>query len=266
MKNLGAYWHVIKISAKEDRVNPVRMLASIGVGMGRMILITAIYKVAYDASGLASLPFANAIWSMGLYFAFIMGLGLRNVFRLAEGDIVSGNVEVAIVKPLDWRIVKVCQLIGKNGIESIAMFFTFAITLTLLVGVPDTAFMNWSFILGYFALVLLGGITACALYMTIGLAAFWLNDATSVFRIIDKLVMIFGGAFVPIALLPEVVQTVVRYSPFGVYGAITQLFNPGLLTHLSATLLAGVFWTVVTLTFCQFIWLKAQQRIEVNGG
>ena len=266
MNNAAAYWHVVKAASKEDRANPARLLVSIGAGVARMVLIAAIYKVAYDVSGAAALPYANAIWSMGLYFAFIMGLGLRNVFRLAEKDVVTGNVEVSIVKPLDWRLVKVCQLIGRNGIESLAMMVAFTITLLVLVGIPDASFMTWQFLIGYVVLVILGIVTASALYLTIGLAAFWLNDAKSVFRIVDKFVMIFGGAFVPLALLPDVVQTVVRYSPFGVYGAVTQLFNPGLLTHLIPTLIAGIFWSVVMLATCQFIWHKAQQRIEVNGG
>jgi len=71
---------------------------------------------------------------------------------------------------------------------------------------------------------------------------------------------------VPIALLPQTVQLFVRYSPFGVYSAPTQLFNPALTQHIVPMLVSAVFWSVVMLAFCQFVWRRAMMRIEVNGG
>lgn len=267
MNSLRAYWGVARIAAREDTANPKRIAASLALGILRVGLLAAIYKVAYHVSGNnPALSYSNAVWSIGLYFAFIIGLNVRSVFKLVETDIKSGAVEVGLVRPLDWRLIKLCQQLGKNMIECVVLVLAFTVTLFLMVGVPDMAHVSLGFLVGYVVLVMLAIVTAGAMFMTVGLTAFWLNDAQSVYRLLDKTVMIFGGAFVPIALLPEGVQTVLRYTPFGIYGAATQLFNPGLAQHLLTTIVSAITWSVLLILLCQWVWRTAQRRIEVNGG
>lgn len=267
-KHVPAYLQVMRMSAREDRANPTRIAGSMLVGVVRMILLAAIYKVAYSTSAgsSASLPYQNALWSIGIYFALIIGLGMRNVFKLVDREVKNGSVEVALIKPLDWRLTKICVQIGKNILEASLLVVAFVVTLTVLVGMPDVGFMTPGFIAGYLLIMVLAIIASSALFVAVGLTAFWLNDAQPTYRIVDKFILIFGGAFVPIALLPDVVQNVVRYSPFGVYAASTQLFNPGLAPHLVATIISSVVWTVLTVWFCNWVWQRAEQRIEVNGG
>ncbi|HYH75689.1 MAG TPA: ABC-2 family transporter protein [Candidatus Saccharimonadales bacterium] len=267
LRALTSYWGVVRIAAREDSANPKRIAASVALGVLRLGLLAAIYKVAYHVSdGDIALSYANVIWSMGLYFAFIVGLNVRGVFKWVETDIKDGSVEMGLVRPLDWRLVKLCQQLGKNIIECLVLVAAFAGTLFIMVGAPNMAHATPGFWLGWLTLAALMVVTAGAMYLCVGLVAFWLNDAQSVYRLIDKTVMIFGGAFVPVALLPDGIQTVLRYTPFGIFGASTQLFNPGLATHLVPTIISGVVWSIVLILTCQWIWHAAQRRIEVNGG
>jgi ABC-2 type transport system permease protein len=267
IRRLRAYWGVLRIAARENNANPKRIAASVALGIGRILLLAAIYEVAYRvASNETALSYENAVWSIGLYFGLIMGLQVRNVFRLVEQDIVSGAVETELVRPLDWRMVKFCQQLGKNGVECLALITAFTVTLLLAIGPPAMHHFTPGFLAGYGVLVVLSVITAGIMFVMVGLTAFWLNDAESVHRLVDKTVMIFGGAFVPVALMPETIQSALRYSPFGVFGASTQLFSPGLATHLAATIAASVAWAGVLYIACQWVWQRASRRIEVNGG
>lgn len=260
------YLHVIRMSSREDRANSIRLVLACGATIARLILLTAIYKVAYQFLGNPDLPFQNALWCIAIYFALMMNLGLRHLFKTVEEDVVSGNVEVGIIKPLDWRLVKVCQLIGKNGLEFLLQLVILPIVLWLLVGLPNVDFWSPQLLLGFAVLGACAIISGASLYMIIGLSAFWLNDAKSINRLVDKAVLVFGGGFVPIALLPDVVQTGVRYSPFGVYAAPTQLFNPAIASVLTQTIIAALVWSVVLLVLTQVIWQRVGRRIEVNGG
>jgi len=266
LQNVSAYWHVMMMSAREDRANPVRLIGSAALGVMRMILLAAIYKIAYATQSHVSLPYANAVWSIGLYFALIIGLSTRNVFKLIDREVKTGGVEAVLVRPIDWRLTKVCMQIGKNLLEVAITATAFIIALAIIVGPPDMSFVTPGFIAGYLLLMLLAIIASSALFVTVGLTAFWLNDAMPTYRIVDKIILVFGGAFVPIALLPQVVQDVVRYSPFGVYAASTQLFNPGLVKHLMPTIISSIIWTVITVLFCNWVWARVQAKIEVNGG
>lgn len=261
-----AYWHIMRVSAREDRANPVRLAGSALLGVVRIILLAAIYKVAYDHQSQVGLPYANAVWSIALYFALIIGLSTRNVFKLIDRDVKTGAVEAVLVRPLDWRLTKVCMQIGKNLLEVAVISCSFFATLVLLIGLPDMSFISLGFLAGYLVIMLMAIVASSALFVAVGLTAFWLNDAQPTYRLVDKVILIFGGAFVPIALLPQAVQEIVRYSPFSMYAASTQLFNPGLAEHLLPTLVSSVIWTAVTIWFCNWVWGRVQKRIEVNGG
>ena len=267
-KHLPAYLHVMRMAGREDRANPARIVGSIFLGIVRIILLAAIYKVAYHAvsSTSSTLPYSNALWSIAVYFALVIGLSMRNVFKLVDREVKDGSVETALIRPLDWRLTKICIQLGKNVLEAFLLAIAFIITLSVLVGAPDISFWNVGFVVGSVVLICLAIIASSALFVTVGLTAFWLNDAMPVYRIVDKFIMIFGGAFVPIALMPGVVQDVVRYSPFGVYAASTQLFNPGLQYHLLPTIISSVIWTILTVLFSNWVWKRAEARIEVNGG
>jgi ABC-2 type transport system permease protein len=263
---VSAYWQVVKTSAREDAANAKRLIAGVLVSVARVGLIAAIYSVAYRKLGHASLPYANAIWGIGIYFGLILNLGLRNIFKIVNREVSTGMVEVGLIKPLDWRLSKVCELIGKNGLEFLVGLVVLPCALYIFVGPPDVSHLSVLVVLSFILLTILAIVAAASLFITIGLSAFWLNDAQPVYRILDKAILIFGGGFVPIALLPGVVQAMVRYSPFGVYAAPTQLFNPGVVSVLSATVASAFVWSLLLLGLCQLVWSRVEKRIEVNGG
>jgi ABC-type uncharacterized transport system permease subunit len=260
------YLHIIRTAAREDNANGKRLAGGVLVTVIRVSLIAAIYKVAYAHAGSVGLSYANAVWSIAVYFTFILNLGLRNIFKVVDQAVQTGAVEVGIIKPIDWRLSKISELLGKNGLEFLVQLVVLPVYLLFLVGPPEVGHLSLASVSAFLLLTTLAMVTALAMFISVGLTSFWLNDAQPVYRILDKLAIIFGGGFVPIALLPHVAQLFVRYSPFGVYAAPTQLFNPNVIPVLLPTLLSAVTWSVILVFFCQFIWRRAMLRIEVNGG
>jgi ABC-2 type transport system permease protein len=260
------YLHIIRTAAREDSANSKRLIGGIMVTIVRVSLIAAIYKVAYKHVGNVGLSYENAVWSIAIYFTFILNLGIRNIFKLVDTAVRTGAVEVGLIKPIDWRLSKICELIGKNGLEFIIQLIVLPAWLLIVVGAPDITHLSLASGAVFLLLTVLSIITASAMFMTVGLTAFWLNDSQPTYRIFDKLALIFGGGFVPIALLPHVVQLAVRYSPFGVYAAPTQLLNPHTIQVLVPTVISAVAWSAVLVGVCQFVWKRAMLRIEVNGG
>jgi len=263
---IAPYLALAKSAAHEDSANIGKVVGSVLLGIARIVLIALIYRAAYQAFSHNPLPYQNAVWSIAVYFALILGLNGRQIFRLIETAVKTGAVETELIRPVEWRAAKFCYLIGRNSLESLSLAVAFTATLLVFIGPPTVAFLSPAMIAAYVYLFVIAVVTAGAMYTTVGLSAFWLNDAKSVFRILDKTVLIFGGAFVPVALLPAVVQEVVRYSPFGVYAAVTQLFNPAMAGRMVPTLVASTVWTIVLLGLCQAVWLRAEKRVEVNGG
>lgn len=266
MVRIKPYLRVVQMHARADRANNSRLIGAVLLSVARVGLLAAIYRVAYQTLPVSSLSYPNAVWSLAIYYAFILNLGLRAVFTLVNQEVRSGDIEVALLRPLDWPLSKICELLGKNGPEFLIQLVVLPLALLLFVGPPDVSHLSWGIGAGFMVLTVLSIVTASALFLTVGLLAFWLTDAQPVFRLVDKIILIFGGGFVPIALLPAAVQVFVRYSPFGVYAAPTQLFNPAIGSHMVATLIAAVGWSLALIVLCQFVWTRAQRRVEVNGG
>ncbi len=266
--NMRVYWHIFFTALREDSANAKRFLAGMAASVVRIVFIAAIYKVAYALGSRSSggLSYANAMWSIAVYFAFLLNLGIRNVFRVVDREVRTGVVEVNIIKPVGWRLSKVCELLGKNAMEFLGQLVALPLLLFALVGAPDMSFMTPMGVLAFVLLTLLAMVSAASMFLTVGLTAFWLDDATPTYRILDKLALVFGGGFVPIALLPHAAQAFVRYSPFGVYAAPTQFFNQNIMPVLGTTVVAAVLWSVVLLGICNYVWRRALVRIEVNGG
>jgi ABC-type uncharacterized transport system permease subunit len=266
MWKLKAYWHVAATSAREDGANPQRLIVSMLQLIGRVALILAIYHVAYAFNPNPGMQFTNAMWSISTYFAFILGLDLRNIARVVDIEVKNGAVETGIVKPLDWRLVKVAEHLGKRGIEFLLQLIVLPLLLVFVVGLPDMSHATPLLILAEIACILLAMCAVASMFLMVGLSAFWLNDAMPLYRIVDKMAAVFCGSFVPFALLPTVIQNIIIWSPFGIYAAPQQIFNPGIGAIIVPTLISGLFWTAFMLLFCAFVWRRVERRIEVNGG
>ena len=265
--NLNAYYHIFRTSLRQEGANPKRLIIGNVASIFRITLLAFIYKVAYEFGGNnTTLPYANAIWGFGIYFAFILNLGMRDIFRVIENDVITGEVETQLIKPVDWRWAKVADLLGKRSLEFFLQLLILPFALLLIVGPPDVGFWSAGFLSAFLVFVPLAIVCAVCLFMLVGFTAFWLNDAKSVYRIVDKSVLILGGGFVPIALLPEALQTFVRFTPLGIYAAPTQLFNPNVSQFLVQMMISALFWGAILIYGVNLIWRKAQTKIEVNGG
>lgn len=267
MQKAKAYWRVLLTATREDGANPKRLISTVVQMVLRVLLVVAIYRVAYQFSGgNHSLGFANAMWTIGLAFAFFLNLGIRNIYQPIEREIKDGSVETSLIKPLDWRAVKFLQLLGKSGVEFLVQLVVLPTVLLLTVGPPSVAHLHPALGVLFVVLLVMSVVTAGAMFLTVGLSAFWLNDAKSVFRIVDKMALICCGTFVPLALMPDIMQKIVQFTPFYIYAAPTRLFDPTFVPQIGVTFISGTIWVVAMLVFCQFIWRRAGRKMEVNGG
>jgi viologen exporter family transport system permease protein len=106
-----------------------------------------------------------------------------------------------------------------------------------------------------------------ALYLAIGLLAFWLQDVAPVYWVWQKLMFVLGGLMLPLELYPAFVQRAARFTPFPSLLAAPASFVLG--THpVTPGALAGrlAAWSVVTALGVTWIFRRAVSRLTINGG
>jgi ABC-2 type transport system permease protein len=133
------------------------------------------------------------------------------------------------------------------------------------------AFTGWMPPLAAFAAIAGFGLAASALltalYLGIGLLAFWITDVSPVFWVWQKLLFVLGGLMLPIGLYPEWMQRVAALTPFPVIlaGPASFVLEGGAVApHLLAGRLAA--WCGLTIAMLWWLYARAAAKLSINGG
>jgi ABC-2 type transport system permease protein len=208
--------------------------------------------------------YITVAWSMFFYFTFSV-LNLRNISREIMRDVQSGSVEILLSKPVSYFWYKIWWQVGSGLYPFLVIIIVGAIAMFLIIGIPDT--MTLGIFLPTLFLVFIGAmILSLILYSIVGFMAFWIEDINPIFWMVDKMVMILGGSYLPVALFPSFMYKIALYSPFGASQFITHTVYESWKTNWYILLSIQLFWIIVLSIVAYVIFLKARKRISVNGG
>jgi ABC-2 type transport system permease protein len=100
------------------------------------------------------------------------------------------------------------------------------------------------------------------------LTAFWLQEAMSLTHVKDLLVMLLGGATVPIALFPDWLQAVAGVLPFQYIYSFPVGIYLGQVRGLAVAqgLAAQVVWIAVAYAAYRLMWRAGTRRFALVGG
>lgn len=263
---LVKYFSIFQISYKDKLYYSGRIFAQIILLFVRVGILICLYKYAFSYVGgeLKGINASIACWSIGVYF-IIFSLQFKNVYQMITNDIISGNIEIYRSKPFNYLFYRIFLQAGFGLPDGIISLLACIFFLFVIVGSPSIAF-SFFWISQVLAVTILGFILIFCIYILIGLSAFWLQNSRPIYWIIDKAIMVFGGAYIPIALFPVIMQKVAAYSPFGACLFSTYIFYPNFDEIFLKLILIQLFWIITLIFLVIFIYKKAQQRLSINGG
>lgn len=261
-KYLGVYF----ISLKETLYYPKKLQTAAIVVPFRVFLMLLIYRYAFKYLG-KSINGINAdiaVWSISVY-QILLFTQFRGIFKTINEEIKKGSFETQFNKPYHYLIYKFWEHLGK-GLANLLISLVIVIPLLLLLtgGLPTS--FDFKGIVGSLSLIIGGTLVSAMVYILTAIPAFWIDDAQPFYWIVDKSILIFGGAFVPIALLPKSFQTFANLTPFGAPMFATQLFYPGFSEHWFLLFVVQIFWIIVLLLAISILFTKAQLKLSINGG
>lgn len=225
-----------------------------------------LYKYVYDllSNMQSKLPFPNAIWSMSMYFV-VFWLGLRNIERIFRQDITSGNIEIYLLRPIGYIWQKVFVQIGQGLVPFISALILSVAVGYSFVGLPEMSMPIGLWILSLAVIFILSQILTCFIYILCGLSGFWLHDSQTVYFVVSKLIMILGGAWVPVAFFPKALQIIAEFSPFGASAALSFAMYPNFADRFFVIVLNVFVWIIVTGLLVRVVSARAVRKLSVNG-
>lgn len=222
------------------------------------------YLFEYNNGEVKGVTFAIAAWSMFMYFTFIM-INPRRIARTIQNDIRSGNVEVHFTKPMNYLSYKMSEFVGNSIFGYIVSVVLGSIVMFMYFGLVDHM-KSWEFAISFLIVWILSFILSSFIFISVGLIAFWLEDIGPLQWMIDKFVMILGGAFVPIAFFPEYLRLIAIWSPFGASQFITHIAYTTWPQQYLKLFGIQIMWILIFLVILYFLYKNAIKKVSVNGG
>ncbi len=230
-----------------------------------MFVFVQLWQVTYaetPAGRFAGYSLPEIIWYLVATEAII--LSLPRVHVLLQAEVQGGDLALRLNKPYSYLLFHYSAFLGEGLLRLAINLAVGGLTAYLLVG--GFAF-RWE-----------GGLPLLGLYLTtqalhfcyaaaIGLAAFWMEDVTGLWFILDRAKWLLGGMLLPVELYPEAARRVVEALPFRhMIADPARLFVKFDWADAGTLLLNQAVWLVVFGALCAAIYRLGVRRVDVNGG
>jgi ABC-2 type transport system permease protein len=211
---------------------------------------------------LAGFSMVQMLW----YLTFTETIELsksRSLFQIQE-EVKDGTLAVTLSRPYSYVLFHLARAMGESCVKIIPLLAEGYILATLFVGPLPGYFLALPCGLLILALGLL--ITNTWLIL-INLLSFWSEEVTPFYWIIQKLIFILGGLFIPIDLFPGRLSGIARLLPFSfsAYWPAVTMVSFSIETFLTG-LAGSAFYAVALGGLAALLYSRGKRRVCAQGG
>ena len=228
-----------------------------------LFIFTSLWRVIYAGKDLiAGLTMTQVLWY--LTFTETIELGKSRFFTQIQREVKDGTIAYSLLRPYSYVLFYLVKGTGEGMVKMVPMLAIGFVVARLCTG-PLPGYLT---ALPAGLLLIVGGYVLTALWqILIGLLAFWFEEVSPFYWILQKLVFVMGGMFFPIDFFPEWLQGVSKALPFAFsayWPAYTMVsFSPA--TFVTA--LAGQIGYILFLGgACFLIFRLARRKLHAQGG
>ena len=150
------------------------------------------------------------LWYLGTTELVIFS-GSGWIFKEVQNDLLSGNSDLALVRPYSDSLFRVGIWFGRSLAQGVMLFPAYILFMLFMAGQMT---MDVQHMLGLIASIPLAiFIMLCAAYV-IGVSCLWFVQAEPASWIWQKAVFLFSALLWPVLLYPQWLQTIIWFTPF----------------------------------------------------
>ncbi len=115
--------------------------------------------------------------------------------------------------------------------------------------------------------VIIGFLVGFLLTASITSLAFWTTRVYSIHEFYYALILLFSGQFVPLTLMPKLVQDIAQYLPFqlSIYYPIQLILGKLSSAQIIQGYVTGVVWLIVSIVIFNAMWRNGVKRYSAVG-
>lgn len=188
-------------------------------------------------------------------------------FILEVGALIrSGDISQILILPVAFPLHCFSVQLGRMLARVVFVVAPSALVTALLFGVSPPS--NPIELIVALILSLNGFVLLFLMSMVCALLSFWLMTAYSIQRLLQSLLALLSGSFLPLWFFPSGLASVVGVTPFpwvGYYPVATYLGKFPLEQSI-LFLVGGLTWSLIFGVAVVLLWRRARLRIVVQGG
>jgi ABC-2 type transport system permease protein len=207
---------------------------------------------------------AQLVWYLTLTEAITMGMGWRTMFEDVSDEVKSGSIANYLTKPLSYIGWHFSVFFSKFLNYFLIVFAVGSVVTYLMVGPIQFSILTLALLT---IVILLSFVLSFFIGMAFASFAFWFEDVTAFYWILQKAVFIMGGMLVPLDIYPDFIKGYLNYIPFSFLTYWPgKFFITGSGDIFIITLIGQIAWIFVFIVFLTVIYKSGIRRVNIHGG
>lgn len=188
------------------------------------------------------------------------------IIHIFAYKVQDGSLSGELIKPIHPMLTN--TLVNDIAFKTLNLIVLTPIWIVLaLLFKPDFASVSIGGILLSIPALLLGYMINFLLSGAITSLAFWTTRVYSIHEFYYALILLFAGQFVPLQLMPELIQNIARFLPFQLFMYLPIQIILGNLSpnEILQGYITGVIWLMAALALFRLVWREGVKRYSAVG-
>ncbi len=230
------------------------------------VVYLAVWITVANSQGSVKGLTANDFITYYLTLLIVDQLTSEITIHILAYKIQDGTLAGELLKPVHPILTQTLV----NNLAFKALTFTVLIPVWIVLFLlfrPDYSAVTWQSLLLAVPACLLGFAISFLFGATITCLAFWTTRVYAISEFYYALVILFAGQFIPLDLMPPVIQNIAQYLPFQLlrYFPIQLILNKLPPNVILLDFGLGVGWFVIALALFRWVWREGLKKFSAVG-
>ena len=230
------------------------------------IIYLAVWTSIANSKGSVSGLTANDFVTYYMTLLIVDQITSNIVIHTFAYKVQDGSLSGELVRPIHPMLTN--ALVNNIAFKALTVIGFIPIWLILFfLYKPDFSSVTLSGLLMAVPALIMGFLVGFLLSATITSLAFWTTRVYSIHEFYYALILLFSGQFVPLTLMPRVIQDIAQYLPFQllIYYPIQLVLGRLSGAQIVQGYIVGAIWLIVSIVIFNLIWRNGVRRYSAVG-
>jgi ABC-2 type transport system permease protein len=230
------------------------------------IIYLAVWTSIANANGDVKGLTANDFITYYMILLIVDQLTSNIIIHIFAYKVQDGSLSGELIKPIHPLLTN--TLMNDLAFKALNLIILTPIWIVLaLLFKPQFDSVTINGILVSIPVIILGYAINFLLSGTISSLSFWTTRVYSIHEFYYAMILLFGGQFVPLQLMPEMVQNIAKFLPFQLFIYVPIQIIQGNLSpaEIRQGYIMGILWLIIAIFLFLRVWREGVKRYSAVG-